>query len=96
LGVEATGICCAVGGIRYSPLTENEKQALAFDEIAPSDDGMDYDKWEAMRAVKTAAMLKLTTFARSGCERYGFGSSYDLSDARLHSSAPQSFTGCAS
>ena len=61
---EATGVCCAVGGIRYSPLTENEKQALAFDEIAPSDDGMDYDKWEAMRAIKTAAVLKLTSFIR--------------------------------
>jgi hypothetical protein len=59
---EATGVCCAVGGIRYSPLTDNEKQALAFDEIAPSDDGMTYDEWEAMRAVKTAAMLKLTSF----------------------------------
>jgi hypothetical protein len=61
---EATGVCCTVGGIRYSPLTENEKQALAFDEIAPSDDGMDYDEWEAMRAVRTSAMLKLTRFIR--------------------------------
>jgi hypothetical protein len=61
---EATGVCCAVGGIRYSPLTENEKQPLAFDEIAPSDDGMDYDEWEAMRAVRTAAMLKLTSLTR--------------------------------
>jgi uncharacterized metal-binding protein len=48
---EVTGVCCVVGGIHYSPLTENEKEALAFNEIAPSDDGMDYDKWEAMRAV---------------------------------------------
>jgi len=61
---EATGVCCAVGGISYSPLTENEKQALAFDEIAPSDDGMEYDEWETMRAVKTAAVLKLTRFIR--------------------------------
>jgi len=61
---DATGVCCVVGGIRYSPLTEDEKQALAFDEIAPSDDGMDYDEWEAMRAVRTAAMLKLTRFIR--------------------------------
>jgi hypothetical protein len=38
--------------------------ALAFDEIAPSDDGMSYDEWEAMRAVRTAAMLKLTRFTR--------------------------------
>jgi hypothetical protein len=61
---EVTGVCCRVSGIRYSPLTENEKQALAFDEIAPSNDGMDYDEWEAMRAVRTAAMLKLTRFIR--------------------------------
>jgi hypothetical protein len=61
---EATGVCCTVGGIRYSPLAEKEKQALAFDQIAPSNDGMDYDEWEAMRVVKTAAMLKLTRFTR--------------------------------
>jgi hypothetical protein len=61
---EATGVCCRVGDIRYSPLTESEKQALAFDEIAPSNDGMDYDEWEAMRAVKTTAVLKLTRFIR--------------------------------
>src|SRR5207244_7340526 len=61
---EATGVCCAVGGVRYSPLTENEKQALAFNEIAPSDDGMTYDQWEAMRAFKTVAVLKLTRFIR--------------------------------
>jgi hypothetical protein len=52
-----------VGGVRYSPLTEMEKQALAFDDIAPSDDGMTYDEWEEMRTVKTAAVLKLTSFA---------------------------------
>ena len=56
---EATGVCCTVGGIRYSPLTEIEKQALAFDEIAPSDDGMSYDEWEAVRIVKCVAALKL-------------------------------------
>jgi hypothetical protein len=61
---EATGVCCTVDGVRYSPLTEKEKQALAFDETAPSDDGMDYDEWEAMRAVKTAAMSKLTRFVQ--------------------------------
>ena len=59
---EATGVCCTAGGIRYSPLTENEKQALAFDEIAPSDDGMSYDEWEEIRAVTTAAAFKLTRF----------------------------------
>jgi hypothetical protein len=56
---EATGVCCAVGGIRYSPLTEIEEQALAFDEIAPSNDGMTYDNWEALRIVKCVAALKL-------------------------------------
>ena len=56
---EATGVCCAVGGIRYSPLTENEKQVLAFDEIATSNDCMSYDEWEAVRIVKCVAALKL-------------------------------------
>jgi len=36
----ATGVCCTVGGIRYSPLTENEKQALVLGEIELSDNGM--------------------------------------------------------
>ena len=53
-----------MGGIRYSPLTESEKQALAFDEIVPSDDGMSYDEWEEMRALKSAVMFKLTRFIR--------------------------------
>jgi len=56
---QATGVCCAVGGIRYSPLTEIEEQALAFDEIAPSDDDMSYDEWDAVRIVKCVAALKL-------------------------------------
>jgi hypothetical protein len=43
---EATGVCCKAGGICYSPLTENEKKALVFDEIAPRNDGMTYDEWE--------------------------------------------------
>ena len=55
----ATGVCSLVGGIRYSPLTEEEQQALAFDEIEPSDDGMSYDEWEAVRIVKCIAALKL-------------------------------------
>jgi hypothetical protein len=37
---DATGVCCIVGGIRYSPLTENEQQALVLGEIEPSDNGM--------------------------------------------------------
>ena len=56
---EATGVCCIIGGTRYSPLTEIEAQALAFDEIAPSDDCMSYDAWEAVRIVKCVAALKL-------------------------------------
>jgi hypothetical protein len=55
----ATGVCSAVGGIRYSPLTELEAEALAFDESAPSDDEMSYDQWEAVRLVKCVAAMKL-------------------------------------
>jgi hypothetical protein len=55
----ATGVCSRVSCIRYSPLTEEEQQALAFDEMEPSDDGMSYDKWEAVRIVKCVAALKL-------------------------------------
>jgi hypothetical protein len=57
---ETTGVCCKVGDIRYSPLTEEEKQALAFDETAQSDDGTSYDEWEALRIAKGAAALKLS------------------------------------
>jgi hypothetical protein len=56
---QTTGVCCRVGGIRYSPLTEDETRALAFDEIAQSDDGMSYDDWEANRIAKCEAALKL-------------------------------------
>jgi hypothetical protein len=55
----ATGVWSLVGGVRYSPLTEEEQQALAFDEIEPSDDGMSYDEWEAVRIVKCIAALKI-------------------------------------
>ena len=54
-----TGVCARIGGIPYSPLTEEEEWALAFDETAPSDDGMSYDRWEALRFVKCTAALKL-------------------------------------
>ena len=54
-----TAVCASVGGIRYSPLTEIEEQALAFDETAASDDTMTYDEWEALRAVKCVTALKL-------------------------------------
>lgn len=53
-----------IGSLAMSSLTETEKRALAFDEIAPSDDGLTYDEWEEMRTVKTAAVLKLTRFIR--------------------------------
>ena len=74
----ATGVCSLVGGIRYSPLTEEEQQALAFDEIEPSDDGMSYDEWEAVRIVKCIAALKLmrrcrplfSPFALAACRSY--------------------------
>jgi hypothetical protein len=54
-----TGVCSAVGGIRYSPLTEIEAEVLAFDENTPSYDGMSYDEWEAVRLIKCVAALKL-------------------------------------
>ncbi len=56
---KATGVCSAVGNTRYSPLTEIEEQALAFDEIGPAGKSMSYDEWEAVRLVKRVASLKL-------------------------------------
>jgi hypothetical protein len=56
----AAGVCAKIGSCRYSPLTKEEEWSLAFDETAPSDDGMSYDQWEAVRLVKCAAALKLT------------------------------------
>ena len=55
----AAGVCPKVGGIRYSPLTEEEEAALAFDDEAVSNDGMSYDEWEAVRTVRCVAALKL-------------------------------------
>jgi hypothetical protein len=49
----------APGGIRYSPLTENEKQVLTFDEIAPSDDGMSCDDWKEKGSLKAAARIEI-------------------------------------
>src|SRR5262249_53360862 len=34
---EAAGVCCTVGGIRYSPLNEIEEQALTFDQAGIQD-----------------------------------------------------------
>ena len=57
---EATGVCPIVGSIRYSPLTEIEKQALVFDEeIALPGQEISYEDWEAMRLLKCQAALKL-------------------------------------
>ena len=55
----STGVCANVGGIRYSPLTEEEEAALAFDDEAASNDGMSYDEWDAVRTLKCVAALKL-------------------------------------
>jgi hypothetical protein len=55
----ATGVCCRVGDIRYSPLTEIEEQALAFDKVGAADESMSHDNWEAMRLVKCLAAMKL-------------------------------------
>jgi hypothetical protein len=54
-----TGVCCKVGGIRYSPLTEIEEQALALDESAPGRKNLNCDEWEAVRLIKLVAALKL-------------------------------------
>ncbi|MGH8092689.1 MAG: hypothetical protein ACREIF_04380 [Chthoniobacterales bacterium] len=66
----ATGVCAKVGGIRYSPLTEEEQQALAFDEEAPSGDGLSYDEWEERRTAKCRVALRylelLSRFASHG------------------------------
>lgn len=55
----AAGVCAKVGGIRYSPLTEEEEAVLAFDEEAATNDGMSYDEWEAVRVIRCVAALKL-------------------------------------
>jgi hypothetical protein len=46
---EITGVCCTVAGIRYSPLSENEKQALAFDEIELSNNGASTEACERVK-----------------------------------------------
>jgi hypothetical protein len=53
------GVCCRVGGTRYTPLTPTEAQALSYDECAPGIDHMTYDEWEEMRLVKSDAAHKL-------------------------------------
>jgi len=90
---EVTGVCCTVGGIRYSPLTENEKKAVIFDEIAPSDDGMSYEEWEEMRAVKTVAVLKLTRFHSAGYERHNLSRAVQLNCAALYPLPPTHVAG---
>ena len=56
---DTTGVCAVVGSICYTPLTEVEEQALAFDEAEPANESMSYDEWEAMRLVKCVATCKL-------------------------------------
>ena len=55
----ATGVCTRVDGIRYSPLTQEEEDALTFDDTAPANDNLSYDEWEAIRFVKMIAALKV-------------------------------------
>lgn len=40
-------------------LTDDERELLAWDETAASDDGMTYDEWEAMRAAKRDLVLRM-------------------------------------
>ena len=54
---EATGVCCTVGGIRYSPLTEIEEQALTFDEAGIQD--IPHEQLDSVRLVRCVAALKL-------------------------------------
>ena len=54
---EATGVCCTIGGIRYSPLTEIEEQALAFDEAGIQD--IPHEQLDSVRLVRCVAALKL-------------------------------------
>ena len=54
---EAAGVCCAVGGIRYSPLNEIEEQALTFDEAGIQD--IPHEQLDSVRLVRCVAALKL-------------------------------------
>ena len=54
---EAAGVCCTVGGIRYSPLTEIEEQALILDEADIQD--IPHEQLDSVRLVRCVAALKL-------------------------------------
>ena len=54
-----TGVCCKVGGARYTPLTQTEAQALSYDECELGMDNMSNDEWEELRLRKRDAALKL-------------------------------------
>ena len=54
---EATGVCCTVGGICYSPLTDIEEQALTFDEAGIQD--IPHEQLDSVRLVRCVAALKL-------------------------------------
>ena len=54
---EDTGVCCTVGGIRYSPLTDIEEQALTFDEAGIQD--IPHEQLDSVRLVRCVAALKL-------------------------------------
>jgi hypothetical protein len=67
-----------VGGIRYSPLTEDEKWAFAFDEIAPSNDRLSHNGTRCKeskgplkgleRALKALTEHELLILRRAGAE----------------------------
>jgi hypothetical protein len=54
---EATGVCCTVCGIRYSPLNEIEEQALTFDEAGIQD--VPHEQLNSVRLGRSVAALKL-------------------------------------
>ncbi|HWX15570.1 MAG TPA: hypothetical protein VNY07_03190 [Chthoniobacterales bacterium] len=56
-----TGVCAKVGGIRYSPLSEEEEEALGVDETVLGD--LNYHERQAVCLIRFVAALKLITVA---------------------------------
>jgi hypothetical protein len=56
-----TGVCAKVGGIRYSPLSEEEEEALGVDETVLGD--LNFHERQAVCLIRFVAALKLITVA---------------------------------